>query len=317
LAAEDVRLTDSSESVTVRAAAAEGRGYVAAAIVVYRPDPRRLGDVVAAVSGQVNELVLIANDGAPWSCALPANATLAVQGKNVGLGAAYNRAAEWARRRGAAHLLLLDQDSVPAPGMVKALADALERPGRIAAAGPLWRDSRTGEDGFFVRHAPWGTRKYRPRAGEVAAVDFLISSGSLIPLAALDEIGPFDEDLFIDHVDSDWTLRARAKGYRLCGVADARLDHTIGESTMSIWLSGPKLSFFSYSPDRNYYLVRNSIAMWRRPYVSWRWVLHDVCRTIAITSLHVLCVTARGERLRAINRAVRDAVGRGIRPSLD
>jgi hypothetical protein len=45
-------------------------------------------------------------------------------------------------------------------------------------------------------------------------------------LDALAEIGPFNEKLFIEHVDTDWSLRARAKDYRLYGLADARLDRT-------------------------------------------------------------------------------------------
>ena len=38
----------------------------------------------------------------------------------------------------------------------------------------------------------------------------LISSGCLIPLSAIDTIGEMDEELFIDHVDTDWFLRAKS-----------------------------------------------------------------------------------------------------------
>ena len=83
---------------------------------------------------------------------------------------------------------------MPASGMVSALMEGFKRPGPVAAAGPLWRDSRTGENGFFVHLWRWGAV-----AGEIVPVDFLISSGSLISLAALEDIGPFDESLFIEH----------------------------------------------------------------------------------------------------------------------
>jgi GT2 family glycosyltransferase len=92
--------------------------------------------------------LLVANDGAPWSCQLPVNVALLRQAKNIGVGAAYNLAAHWAREQGATHLLLLDQDGVPAPGMIGALME--------------------------------------------------------ISLAALADIGPFDESLFIEHVDTEW-----------------------------------------------------------------------------------------------------------------
>jgi rhamnosyltransferase len=198
-------------------------------VVAYHPDLAMLAALVAAVAPQVDRVIVVANDGGAWDWLLPANATVIKQDTNLGLGAAYNLAAEWARARGATHLLLLDQDSLPAPDMVVALLDAVTRAEPVAAAGPLWRDARTGQDGFFVQLTRSGARKLRPPSGTIVAVDFLISSGSLISLDALADIGPFDPDLFIEHVDTDWAMRARAKRYRLYGVADARLEHAFGD----------------------------------------------------------------------------------------
>ena len=281
---------------------------ISAAIVAYQPDLALLAEVVHATASQVDRVLIIANDGAPWSCSLPANATLAAQDKNLGLGAAYNLAARWARQSGATHLLLLDQDSVPAPGMVTALLGAFTQSGPVAATGPFWRDSRTGEDGFLVRHVRWGIRKYRPTIGEIVPVDFLISSGSLISLDALADIGPFDEKLFIEQVDTEWALRARAKGYRLYGVADARLYHAFGEATLNRSPFGVLSRFYLYPPERNYYLLRNSIVLWRRPYVPWWWVLRDFRRTVVLMLFNALCVPPRFERLRSMWRAVRDGL---------
>jgi len=278
------------------------------AIVAYRPDVSVLKEVVNAAAAQADGVVIIANDGAPWSCSLPQNVTLSKQDKNLGLGAAYNLAAEWARARHATHLLLLDQDSVPLHGMVSALLEAFNQPGRVAAAGPLWRDSRSGEDGFFVRRERFGTHKYKPAAGEVVAVDFLISSGSLISLEALAEVGPFDETLFIEHVDTDWTLRARAEGYQLFGVADARLNHAFGEATLTAPPLGRHRRLFLYPPERNYYLLRNSIVLWRRPYVPWRWVFRDFWRTTALMLFYALCIPPRLTRIRSMFRGVCDGL---------
>ena len=161
---------------------------VDATVVAYRPDLAVLADVLNATADQVGAILVIANDGAPWSCPFPPNVMLAKQDVNLGLGAAYNLAAEWARSRGTTHLLLLDQDSVPAPGMVAALLQAFKPPGPVAAVGALWRDRRTGEDGYFIRRKKWGTQRYQPTAGEIVSVDFLISSGSVISLDALTKV---------------------------------------------------------------------------------------------------------------------------------
>lgn len=308
MAAEDAQLTSFNAAPQRQALAANPVGDTVGAIVLYHPDVNTLGSVISSAAVQVNRLILIANDGLPQSCPLPENAVVFKQERNLGLGAAYNLAAKWARARGARHLLLLDQDSMPAPGMLAALREAFKQPGPVAATGPLWRDSRTGQDGFFVRPTRWGTCKYRPATGEIVPVDFLISSGSLISLDALADVGPFDQRLFIDHVDSDWIFRAKAKGYRFYGVADARLDHAFGEATLGVSPLGLFRRLSVYSPERNYYLLRNSIILWRRPYAPWRWVFRDLRRTVALMVFHLICIPPRRERLRAMLRAVRDGL---------
>lgn len=279
---------------------------VAAVVVAYRPDLKVMTEALHAAATQVANVIIVANDGAPWSCDVPANVTVSKQDHNLGLGAAYNFAARWARQQDATHLLLLDQDSIPAPEMVANLVAVFGRPSRIAAAGALWRDSRTGQEGFFLRSYAWGPRRYRPTPGEIVPVDFLISSGSLIALDALANVGPFDETLFIEHVDTDWALRARAKGYQLYGVAEAWLEHRFGEATVPIL--GGRRQLFLYPPERNYYRLRNSIALWRRPYVPWQWILRDVLGTIAFTLFNITCAPPRLERLRLLFRAVRDGL---------
>ncbi len=298
-----------------------------AAVVVYAPEIAILAKLLTSLAPQVQHVLLVANDGAPWSCRLPQNATIVTPEKNLGLGAAYNLAAARAREHGATHLLLLDQDSVPEPGMVAALAKVFtplesvaadqncepapslrhSGVGAVAAAGPVWRDRRTSDDGFFIRFTWWGRQTLKPPESETVAVDFLISSGSLISLDALAEIGPFDEKLFIEHVDTDFALRAAAKGYKMYGVAGARLDHAFGEATMTASPLGMRRRFFLYPPARNYYLLRNSILLWRRPYAPWRWVWHDVRRTILMMLFYALFVPPRWARLKEMAQAIRDA----------
>jgi rhamnosyltransferase len=139
----------------------------------------------------------------------------------------------------------------------------------------------------------------------------LISSGSLISLKALERIGPFDERFFIEHVDTDWCLRARAAGYELLGVADARLDHRFGEEALRAPLVGGKRGFFLYSPERNYYLVRNTIALWRRPYTPMVWKAHGLLRVVALMIWHVLVARPRRKRLKFMWQGLCDGLGGG------
>jgi rhamnosyltransferase len=279
-----------------------------AVVVAYRPDVALLEHALAAVAPQVAQVLLVVNDDGGWSCECPPNVVLERPGDNVGLGAAYNLAVAWAREQGATHLLLLDQDSVAAPGMVDKLLCALESKPDAAAAGPLWRDRRTGRDGFFVRSTRGRIYKYVAGEGDgVIDVDFLISSGTLLMLGVMKEVGDFDAGLFIEHVDTDWSLRARAKGYALYGVPDARLDHAMGDKVHTSALAGDRV-LFHYPPERQYYLVRNSLVLWRKPYAPWPWVLHDMRRTAMMTLYYVMFLPPRLRRLRAIMRAIRDGL---------
>jgi rhamnosyltransferase len=280
---------------------------VCAVIVAYKPVIALLERALAATAPQVASLLLISNDDHELPLSRPpGNVSLVQFGVNVGLGKAYNLAVEWAGRENATHLLLLDQDSVPDAGMVDALLTGFAAGERVAAAGPRWRDRQSGEDGFFVRFGRWSARRYRVPAAAVAPVDFLISSGSLLSLAALNDVGPFDEALFVDHTDTDWTLRARAKGYTLCGVGSAGLEHSFGETSIVIRGAGVRRRIAVHPPDRNYLLLRNSLLLWRRPYAPWPWILHDVRRVAAVMLFHVLFVRPRLVRLWFILAALRE-----------
>ena len=285
---------------------------VVAVAVTYRPDAA-IADVLARAAAQVGALVVLDNDspptdGAHWSeqTEIPAGVDVVREPSNRGLGAAYNRAAEIARERGARFVLLLDQDSLLEPGCVDALlrhADARAARGPLGAVGPTFVDARSGERAPFVRFGfPLNRKLHAPPGGDVDA-DFLISSGSLIPLTALDVAGGFDEGLFIDSVDMEWCFRAKAAGLQLVGVADARMLHTIGDELVR--LPGGA-TMFVHSPLRLYMMTRNRAALWRRPGTPRVWTAQDVPRMLFKLGRMTAFATPRIRNARAMLRGLRD-----------
>ena len=134
---------------------------VFAVVVLYLPDLALLRRVVDTTLSQVDGLVLVDNTPAAAALdevssftALPA-LTLLRQNHNIGLAAGLNRGIEHARRAGADHFLLLDQDSVPAADMVwrliEALGDASRAGWRIAGVGAAFEDLRGGAPPPFLR----------------------------------------------------------------------------------------------------------------------------------------------------------------------
>ncbi|TAN05188.1 MAG: glycosyltransferase family 2 protein [Rhodanobacteraceae bacterium] len=278
---------------------------VCAVLVTYHPDLAILAEQLAALAPQVGHVVLVDNASAGIGdfCAARPEVVLVRLPENRGLAAALNVGIARARAfADTARVLLMDQDSVPASGMVAELAAALTRlaaTGAVAAVGPRFRDAREPADAPFVRIRFPFNRKLRC-AGDCADVrcDFLISSGCLIPLAVLDAVGGMDAALFIDNVDLDWCFRAAAAGYGLHGVCTARLQHRLGEARRR--LPGLPRGVVVHPPRRLYYMMRNRVLLYRRAYTPARWIAQDIPRLIVKLLLFALLVPPRWRNLRCM-----------------
>src|SRR5665648_984549 len=90
-------------------------------------------------------------------------------------------------------------------------------------------------------------------------------------MAVLDEVGPMNEAWFIDHIDLEWGLRARRAGHSLYGVVGARLTHSLGDRTQRI--PGRERDVHIHSPERNYYMARNTVLLVRSGLMTTWWKL--------------------------------------------
>ncbi|WP_182111763.1 glycosyltransferase family 2 protein [Actinotalea sp. JY-7876] len=308
---------------------ADGSTGVVAVVVTFRPEVGLTSALLAALAPQVDRLVVV-DDGSPAAtvsalraAADACGATLLATGSNNGIAAAQNAGVAWAREHGARAVLLSDQDSLPAPDMVArllgGLADARERAaaGRgkpVAAVGPVTMDERnTGAALLFSDHR-WGPRRATVPDADGALVEatFLIASGCLVPIEVLDHVGPMNEGWFIDHIDLEWGLRARAAGYGLYGVVGAALAHSLGDRTQRI--PGRERDVHIHSPARNYYMARNTVLLIRSGLLSawWRWGYAAWITKYAV--FYVLAVPPRARRARLLARGLWHGVrGRGGR----
>lgn len=137
-------------------------------------------------------------------------------------------------------------------------------------------------------------------------LDYVISSFSYIPYDTILKIGSFDEELFIDLVDTEFSFRARSLG--LVNVMDTTIvfTHVVGESRKKfLGLRGYSIS----SPLRNYYQIRNIILVgikYKTP-----------CRSLKVFLKRTLQILLSGvyegnlvKRLRFLVLGVRDGIRR-------
>ncbi|HEL5055793.1 TPA: glycosyltransferase family 2 protein [Stenotrophomonas maltophilia] len=286
---------------------------VCAVIVTYGPDPELLRRVVDSVLQQVGHLVVFDNGsrGVDVEALLGAapGISLLASPHNVGLGSALNRSYEQAQSLGFDYVLLMDQDSVLEPGMVDVLGTALvELAGneRIAAVGPQFRDARSGMLAPFVRFGFPFNHKLRGGPGQRISCDFLITSGSLVPMSALRDIGAMDESLFIDNLDMDWCFRAKRSGHALYGICDAQMSHTIGEELLSSRAKPDGV--IVHKPFRLYFIMRNRVLLYGRAYAPRVWIAQDVPRLLLKLVGNGLFLAPRWIRLRFMLKGLWDGI---------
>lgn len=298
-----------------QASSAAETSDICAVVITYRPEVDMLRNVVESVEEQVGRLLLFDNgtsdpDLATYLTELEAGTVAVIRSAtNVGLAAAMNRAADYARANGFDYLLLLDQDSQPDAGMVSVLKKALVELSQVepvAAVGPQFRDRRTGYVAPFVKVGFPASKKLRGGPGQRIKCDFLISSGTLLPLTSINRVGPMDEGLFIDNVDLEWCFRARHRGMVLYGVCDAQMVHSIGDAVRpSRWVSG---GIKTHAPIRLYYITRNRVLLYGRKETPAVWIAQDIPRLALKFFSTLLYQKPRKSYLQAMTIGLRDAL---------
>ncbi|TQJ33074.1 glycosyltransferase [Arthrobacter sp. SLBN-122] len=142
-----------------------------------------------------------------------------------------------------------------------------------------------------------------------------MQSGCLIPVAVLDEVGLFDESLFIDCVDTDFNLRIRAAGYSTPVGSGCNIEHSLGETRpMTIMgrpvrVGGRSLQIIHHSPVRVYYITRNIWIIVRRYFSNDRaWMVRRLWMEVESNIVRLAFGPHRTKFVRAWVTGIRDAV---------
>lgn len=237
-------------------------------------------------------------------------------GLNIGARTALSHAPD------TTYLLLLDQDTEPGPNGVQALIKAYERllalghpPG---CAGPRMVDVATGLQHGFHCIKGWRWVREFPADAQLEPVKLanLNGSGTLLPVAIYRELGGFDDALFIDHVDTEWSFRVLAAGHAMYGVPQVGFRHRMGEASVRFWMFGWRLWPYR-SPQRHYYLFRNAVRLMRRGYVPAVWKLWAVVKLLLTAAVHAVIDPARANQWRQMTRGIRDGLRSTTKDSHD
>jgi rhamnosyltransferase len=93
----------------------------------------------------------------------------------------------------------------------------------------------------------------------------VITSGNLLNLKLFNEIGRFEDKLFIDMVDHDYCMKINKKGYKILYLRNVLIEHNLGDlyQRQNI-LTGKIRKKIEHSPIRVYYITRNYFYTWQK-----------------------------------------------------
>lgn len=188
--------------------------------------------------------------------------------KNIGIAAAQNIGIRHAKLLGCEYIIFFDQDSKIDIELISQLKrefiDQQERGIKIAAIGPRIIDKDSGK----------AYKNALSRSTSLQKVNTIISSGTFTSISVIDEVGSFNENLFIDGVDHEWCWRAISKGYEIYQSYIAILYHKVGQRT-SKFCGYPILISSSF---RYFYQYRNFIWLAKLPYIPFNWKIKGSIR---------------------------------------
>jgi rhamnosyltransferase len=213
-----------------------------AGIVTFNPDIDRLRENLEHALNQVDHVIVVDNASNNFELVTSlvnefTGVSVIRNGVNGGIAIALNQVMGWALKHGATWALLLDQDSVIAPGMVGSLLARAEPTIGIVCPTIIDRSSTSRE--------PVSSR---------AEVNYCITSGSLCNVQIWESLGGYDEAIFIDFVDFDYCLRLREAGFRIVREPQATLLHEIGKISRH-----GRLTAYHHSAFRSYHMARDML----------------------------------------------------------
>ena len=229
---------------------------VVAGIVTYNPDITLLKKNIFAIIDLVNYLIICDNGSANTAdidnliVELNNPRIIVVKnGENKGIAFALNIIMGEGKRRGASWVITLDQDSIAPENIIESNVDLLDSDTNIAIVSCVIEDRNQ-------KHK----KPERDISNKYSEIETCITSASLTNVEIWQDVGGFDEEMFIDYVDIEYCIRARQHGYRIIRNNEVVLSHAIGNIVEKrlLWFW---VTVRNHSAFRKYYQIKNLLYM--------------------------------------------------------
>jgi rhamnosyltransferase len=208
-------------------------------------------DTISAIRNQVDYIYVV--DNGSKSDSLDLLKHLSAQGiielidlkENKGIALALNLGVERAKQLGSKWVLTMDQDSLPETDMVSVMLKYQKFNKNAKCLSPNLINNKT---------------ECSIKKDTISS--YAITSGNLVHIDIFNKVGCYNVGYFIDCVDFEFSLRVRKAGFEIHKVKDAKMYHTVGQSS---YIPSLIKSFYTrHPPIRRYYMFRNYFLLARK-----------------------------------------------------
>jgi rhamnosyltransferase len=225
---------------------------LAGIVILYYPDTEIVIEHIKSYSNYLDKLFIYDNseiinqDFVDLTNKIEDNLAYIATGKNEGIAKRLNEASELARQEGFDFLLTMDQDSSFRPGDFEQYKLLIQSTNNSNVAQ------------YGVNHQP----NFTPSKDRPEAALALITSGTILNLSLTNKVGLFNEDFFIDFVDTEFSYRVQQYGYTNLMFSNIVLNHALGTLIEGRSLGNFKKSKrIIHAPVRVFYIVRNGLYL--------------------------------------------------------
>lgn len=262
-------------------------------IVLYKTNLKEFKGVIKSHCKNFTKIILINNSPEiDLSILQSSQITIINNSDNIGLALALNIGIKEAAKKGAKMVALFDQDTQLHSNFTQQMLlyiNQYQAKKPVAVYSPIFYNKVINETNKHINFKT--SRLIRETVNDLdyAYPHYVITSGSIIPMDVLDDVGLMREELFIDFVDIEWCLRARAKGYEIVAINKVMIDHHLGD--YAVHFMGHRYPI--HSPLRMYYYFRNAIYLFRLREIDWNWRLEEATRNLFRFLFYMLFVQNR------------------------
>ena len=246
---------------------------IAGVVILYHPDIEQLSDNIQTYLNGLKQLYVYDNSESKTPGIEEALLKLhpSIQyhyfNTNEGIAKRLNQAIEQAALNQYDFLLTMDQDSSFKDGDFEKYKTLIQS----SAYNPLAQFGVNCQPDFIL-----------PKDEPETALT-LITSGSILNLALTKQIGPFNEALFIDFVDAEFSYRVIQNGFINLLFSNIVLNHALGKLVEGRSLVNFKKTLrITHAPIRVYYIIRNGLYLLLKAQGLTGVMKNDVLRCIKI-----------------------------------